>query len=142
MADWEAVLAASAALAVAGIGVASTNWSTIHRHSATKQALEIRDQLEGRQREQWERVVQRHLDAEERRSAGLARSTVVLFAFLFSYVAWVLFQLLSEGHRLVAPLAPTALALSVGSLLFGLAALALIGWQGARRLWAERRERR
>jgi hypothetical protein len=141
MSGWEGALAAGAAIAVAAIGVASTNWSTVHRHAATKQALEIRDLLEGDQRAQWERVIQRHLDAEERRGAGPAQSTVVLLAFLFAYVTWALFQLLSEANRLVAPLAPAMLVLSLGCFVFGLAALVLMGWQGARRLWTERRGR-
>jgi hypothetical protein len=142
MSGWEGPLAAGAAIAVAGIGVASTNWSTVHRHSATKQALEIRDRLEGDQRAQWERVIQRHLDAEERRGTGPAQSTVVLLAFLFAYLTWVFFQLVSDADRLIAPLAPALLMLSLGCFIFGLAALVLMAWQGTRRLWSERRERR
>lgn len=135
-------MAAGAAIVVASIGVASTNWSTVHRHSATKQALEIRDRLEGDQRVQWERVIQRHLDAEERRGTGPAQSTVVLVAFLVAYATSVLFQLVSEADRLLAPLAPAILVLCLGSFVFGLAALLLMAWQGVRRLWVERHERR
>lgn len=142
MSGWEGALAAGAAIVVAGIGVASTNWSTVHRHSATKQALEIRDRLEGEQRIQWERVIQRHIDAEDRRGSGPGQTTVVLLAFLFAYVTWVLFQLLSDAGHLLAPLAPTMMVLSLGSFVFGLAAVLLMAWQGARRWWAERLERR
>lgn len=87
-------------------------------------------------------MFQRQLDAEERRGTGPAQSTVVLLAFLFAYVTWVLCQLVSDADALVAPLAPAMLVLCLGSFVFGLAALLLMAWQGARRLWDERLARR
>lgn len=86
MNDWGSTVGGAAAIVAACLAVVSANWTIKNRHAATKDALDIRDRLEGAQREAWDSVVQRHLDAELRRVAGPSPFAVGCVLFLVGYV--------------------------------------------------------
>jgi hypothetical protein len=87
MTDWEPLVAAGAVVLAAGLSALASKWNAPHRHSATKEALDILERLDGDRRDGWENVVQAHIDGEVRRAkGGLRFQTVGLLMLVGGYV--------------------------------------------------------
>lgn len=96
MNDWEPVLAAAVALAAAFLTFFGATRTAKTRHEATKLAVEIRQQLSGQERDDWDLVVERHITNEKSRVVGnifsfagglalLGSSLVILAGYVGGY---------------------------------------------------------